>query len=441
MAGLAEPEPRPVLEPVMRTERLIAIRRYSITESQDPEANLATLASSEAHRDDQARLGESGLQEAAHQTRADRRKGRPSYVSLPLTQCLVLEAPDPSGLLEARDALEEDYILVPDVPLALPGPIDEAAEDVDGVLAAEPPAASEVAESSGLAKAREEGRKGAGAIVAVLDSGCDADHDEFAAREVEFAWVPMALGAGVRPVRGFDTAGHGTHVCGIAAGRSFGLAPEAGLVVASVIESERTVTSLDRILRGLNWLLRRVTSPELQGRPVILNLSLGFKREWLSPAEVQTALMGVRQALLLLTQTFQVLPVVAIGNDGPGTVRAPGYFPEVLSVGAVDANLEPATFSGGGFGPPPYDAEPSPDVSGFGVDVVSSVERDVSGTSLYGAKSGTSMASPYVAGVAALVAGATQLRGTALRAHLEGNLLPLQHPRERVGRGVVRYAL
>ncbi len=251
----------------------------------------------------------------------------------------------------------------------------------------------------------------------------------------------MALGARVRPVRGFDTAGHGTHVCGIAAGRSCGLAPEADLLVASVIESERTITSLDRILRGLNWLLRRGASAELRGRPVILNLSLGFKREWLSPADVQSALIGVRQALLLLAQTFQILPVVAIGNDGAGIVRAPGYFPEVLSVGAVDANGEPASFSGGGYGPPPFDAEPSPDVAGYGVDVVSSVERDVSGTSLYGPKSGTSMASPYVAGVAALVAGATQLRGAELRAHIESTLLPLQHPRERVGQGVVRYAL
>lgn len=83
----------------------------------------------------------------------------------------------------------------------------------------------------------------------------------------------------------------------------------------------------------------------------------------------------------------------------------------------------------------------SPDVVGFGVDVASAVERDVPGHSLYGLKSGTSMAAPYVVGVAALVAAETGLRGAELRSHLLSHLEPLQQPPERGGGGLVRFAL
>jgi len=136
-----------------------------------------------------------------------------------------------------------------------------------------------------------------------------------------------------------------------------------------------------------------------------------------------------------------VLPVVPTGNGGPNVVWSPGCFPEVLSVGAVDSALEPAAFSGGGPGPPPFEANVSPAVAGLGVDVYSSVERDAAGTSFYARRSGTSQATPYVTGIAALVAAKTGLRGAELRQHLETTAHGLPFPPDRVGKGLVVYAL
>ena len=78
-----------------------------------------------------------------------------------------------------------------------------------------------------------------GVLVGVLDTGCDADHVQFRQKRIDFCHVPLHYESEkLREIRGFDISGHGTHVCGIIAGQHIGIAPEADLMVASVIESE-----------------------------------------------------------------------------------------------------------------------------------------------------------------------------------------------------------
>jgi len=171
-------------------------------------------------------------------------------------------------------------------------------------------------------------------------------------------------------------------------------------------------------------------------------MSLGFLDSWLSPSELNIVRLAIRQIFKALVQNLGILPVVAIGNEGAGTVRAPGYFPEALAVGAVDNNVdnnnEPANFSGGG--PSPIDGSTKPDIAGYGVDIPSSYERDYPGNSFYRQLSGTSMATPYVTGIAALYASADpSLRGNGLKARLIQKALALPHPADRVGAGLARF--
>jgi subtilisin family serine protease len=135
---------------------------------------------------------------------------------------------------------------------------------------------------------------------------------------------------------------------------------------------------------------------------------------------------------------FDVLPVVSIGNDGPGMLRAPGYFNEAFSVGALNFDLQPAPFSGGGISPVTGKSEP--DIMGFGVNVLSSLERDIDGRSIYGVMDGTSMAAPYVTGIAALCACADpKLQGERLRNYLVKHAIKINADPERVGAGLARF--
>ena len=291
---------------------------------------------------------------------------------------------------------------------------------------------------SGIHQAHSNGITGKGVLIGVLDTGCDADHIQFRKKQLDFRYVPLHYESELRDVRGFDVDGHGTHVCGIIAGQHIGVAPGADLMVASVIESETYQTSLSRISIALDWMLSQFGSQKNRNKPIIVNMSLGFAPEHISKMDRAVLMVGIQELISTLVEDFDVLPVVAIGNGGPGNVCAPGCFPETLSVGAVGFDRKPACFSGGG--PSPLGEDMQPDIVGYGVDIFSSLERDKNNRSLYKYMSGTSMATPYVAGIAALYASAdAKLKGKALRRHLINTALPLQAPTDRVGAGLARF--
>jgi subtilisin len=145
-----------------------------------------------------------------------------------------------------------------------------------------------------------------------------------------------------------------------------------------------------RVLGGMDWAV---------GLGVrILSLSLGLRGFW--------------EDFLPLTRLLRernVLPVFAVGNEGPGTSRSPGNYPEALSVGASDRDGRVADFSSSQRFR--RRREPLvPDLVAPGVDVVSARPGPGGG---YQAMDGTSMATPHVAGLAALLIEARPDRSAA----------------------------
>ena len=358
-----------------------------------------------------------------------------SFSQLDSIGALILQATKPD-FEKARQVLEDEYHIVPDISLSLPEALDSGVEGGKAGSLAWP-------KQSGVRAAHNDNIRGQDVIVAVLDTGVDADHVQFGKSVIDFRYFPPHEPGVPRKLRGFDGSGHGTHVSGIIGGKGIGVAPQANLMVASVIESTSHKTSLRRIYAALDWIVREVSKPANKSVPVILNLSLGFDLSEVQAEDAEFLLDSVRDSLRGLADTTDTLSVVAIGNEGPGKVRFPGAFPEVLGVGAVDFDHSPWGRSGGGevdlgVGKPSLS---KPDAVGYGVEVYSAIGRTIQGHSRYRKKSGTSMAAPYVAGIAALTAQAHGLRGEALRSKVLEEALPLpDHPQERIGAGLVRFS-
>ncbi|WP_328343154.1 S8 family serine peptidase [Micromonospora sp. NBC_00421] len=234
------------------------------------------------------------------------------------------------------------------------------------------------------------GYTGKGVTVAVLDTGIDATHPDLAGKVTEarnFSDTPDQK----------DTVGHGTHVAstiagtGAASGGKYkGVAPDAKLLDGKVCEDFGCAES--SILAGMQW-------ATVDKKATVVNLSLGGRdTPELDPLE---------EAVQTLTAQTGSLFVIAAGNDGSdGSVGSPGTADAALTVGAVDRDDELAEFSSRG--PRVGDDALKPDITAPGVDIVAARSAngqigDPVGTQ-YVALSGTSMATPHVAGSVALLA-------------------------------------
>ena len=245
----------------------------------------------------------------------------------------------------------------------------------------------------GAPQAWAAGYDGTGVKVAVLDTGIDATHPDLDGGKV-VAEANFSTDADT-----LDHFGHGTHVASIVAGTGEGspaarkgVAPGASLINAKVLNSGGS-GEFAGIIDGLEW-------AAAQGADVA-NMSLGTN----APSDGNDPLV---QAVDAVSAASGMLVVVAAGNLGNGqsTIASPGWADAALTVGAVDKQDALAGFSSRG--PRLGDYGIKPDITAPGVNIVAA---RATGTTLgpivdgnYQQLSGTSMATPHVAGAAAILA-------------------------------------
>ncbi|KRF35555.1 peptidase [Terrabacter sp. Soil810] len=238
-------------------------------------------------------------------------------------------------------------------------------------------------------KAWAEGLKGAGTKVAVLDTGADAEHPDLQGRIVASKDFTGSAGGALS-----DVHGHGTHTASTVGGSGAasdgvekGVAPETQLLIGKVL-GDNGGGSDSMIIGGMEWAVS-------QGADVV-SMSLGSNG---APAACNDPMSSAAQELATTSST---LFVIAAGNTGSAnnTVSAPGCAPAVLTVGAVDRQDVPAWFSSRG--PTAVDHTLKPEISAPGVGITAA-RSGGRGDNAYVAMSGTSMATPHVAGAAAIV--------------------------------------
>ncbi|RKR92209.1 subtilisin family serine protease [Micromonospora pisi] len=232
------------------------------------------------------------------------------------------------------------------------------------------------------------GNTGQGIDVAVLDTGIDVNHPDFAGQiAATESFVP---GETVK-----DVFGHGTHVASTIAGtgaasdgKEKGVAPGVRLHVGKVIGDDNAGQD-SWIISGMEWAVR-------DQHAKIVNMSLG--------ADPTDGTDPMSVAVNELSEETGALFVIAAGNAGPNpyTVGSPGTADAALTVGAVNGNDVLADFSSQG--PRVGDRALKPDLTAPGVGVLAARSQDSPGEGWYRLSDGTSMATPHVAGAAALLA-------------------------------------
>jgi subtilisin family serine protease len=267
-----------------------------------------------------------------------------------------------------------------------------------------------------------QGATGRGVRLAVLDTGIDLGHPDFAGRTI----VTHSLVAGQTVD---DVQGHGTHCAGTAAGAAagagnvprYGVAPLADLHICKVLNDSGAGRELD-ILAGIEWAIDQdcaVVSMSL-GRPV-------GPDEPFDPLYEQVGLRALQAGTLV---------IAAAGNESDrryghiAPVTAPANAPSIMAVAAIGADAGIATFSCGGIG------AGAVDIAAPGVGVFSTAPRP----RMYRSLSGTSMACPHVAGIAALWAETDRsLRGQGLWDQVKASAVPVGGLGKRdVGAGLVQ---
>ena len=233
------------------------------------------------------------------------------------------------------------------------------------------------------------GANGQGIRVAVIDTGIDYTHPDLGG----------GFGPGFKVMGGYDFIngdtdpmddyGHGTHVAGIIAanGTLKGVAPGARLLAYKVLGADGS-GPYSAIIAGIDRAVDPDQDPTTNDGAQVINLSLG------GPGDPDDAISQAVDAAV----NAGVVCVVAAGNSGSSysTLGSPGCARKALTVGASDDLDTMASFSSRG--PSRPDLSIKPDLTAPGVSITSTVPGGG-----YASMSGTSMATPHVAGAAALL--------------------------------------
>ncbi|MGZ4602196.1 MAG: S8 family peptidase [Kineosporiaceae bacterium] len=262
---------------------------------------------------------------------------------------------------------------------------------------------------------------GQGIVVAVIDTGVDATNPDLAGAVLAPAHLAPATGR-VVPGAGTDLQGHGTHVAGIIAARAdghgvTGVAPGASIMPIDVFTDPDVGGT--QIAAAIRW------AAEHGAR--VVNLSLGEPDLEVAADDVAPVCAAVSDAV-----AAGVVVVASAGNDGLGENfrEAPAGCPGAIAVSSVSSSLTPSVWSS-------FDGAVS--VAAPGDDVYSTVPPFVSRLG-WATMSGTSMAAPFVSGVAALLlAGHPDWTPAQVRDRIERTATDVGPPGAdpRTGAGVV----
>jgi serine protease AprX len=253
---------------------------------------------------------------------------------------------------------------------------------------------------------QETGYTGAGSVVAIIDTGIDSDHvglDDIDDSNYTNDTKVIAFYDAVNSpeltngteIKAYDDQGHGTHCAGITAGTGapdyqyIGVAPKAQLVGVKVLDSGGS-GSFATVMAGMEWTVEkrhvfniRAASMSLGGPGAI---------EWTSSEEESVNRMGnemMREGVALF---------IAAGNSAVSAqIGTPGSAEDVITVGALDKNTAIAVYSSQG---PTEEGRIKPNIAFVGSSVMA---PDFNTGDGYTSKSGTSMATPGAAGLAALM--------------------------------------
>ncbi|WP_409305688.1 S8 family peptidase [Peribacillus sp. SCS-155] len=259
--------------------------------------------------------------------------------------------------------------------------------------------------------------KGEGITIAILDTGCDADHPDLKSQII-----------GGRNFTGDDQGnpdiyedynGHGTHVAGTMAAEEnnsgvVGVAPAASLLIVKVLDKNGS-GMYEWIINGINFAVEQKAD--------IISMSLG------GPEDVPELHEAIQNAV-----RNNILVVCAAGNEGDGSETTdemgyPGCYNEVISVGAIDLERRSSEFT---------NSNREVDLVAPGEEIISTYKNGK-----YAKLSGTSMSTPHVSGALALIKNISnksferELTGTELYAQLIKRTVPLGYSPKLEGNGLL----